>query len=115
MSLAGIKWPDARDQAHELARSIEHDHPELVISNMRKNLREGRVLIDWSQNDPGKTTVAAYSLRAQPEPTVSTPVTWDEVDACAKSGKPEKLRFATTEVLNRVSKFGDLMADLAVP
>ncbi len=79
---------------------------------MRKSLRDGKVLIDWSQNNSSKTTVAVYSLRARPEPTVSTPVTWKEVDACAKSGDPNLLHFEADEVLRRVDKFGDLMAPL---
>ena len=82
---------------------------------MRKNLRDGKVLIDWSQNSSSKTTVCAYSLRARPEPTVSTPVTWDEVDKCAKSGNPERLRFEAKDVLKRIDKFGDLMSSLVLP
>lgn len=107
-----IEWTEARDQAHELARSIEHDHPDVVVSSMKKELRKGRVLIDWSQNQPSKTTVAAYSLRARPAPTVSTPVTWDEVDACAKRDNPDDLRFVAKDVLARVDELGDLMAPL---
>ena len=82
---------------------------------MRKDLRNGKVLIDWSQNNSSKTTVAVYSLRARPEPTVSTPVTWDEVDECAKSGDPDALRFEAKDVLKRIEKYGDLMAPLVVP
>jgi bifunctional non-homologous end joining protein LigD len=102
----------ASEQAHEIAKSIEEAHPEAVVSLMRKDLRSGKVLIDWSQNNPSKTTVAAYSLRARPLPTASTPVTWDEVDACAKRADADALRFESDEVLRRVEKFGDLMADL---
>ncbi|HLX77931.1 MAG TPA: non-homologous end-joining DNA ligase [Acidimicrobiales bacterium] len=112
LPLKQVKWEDSRDQAHDLALSVEKDHPELVVSNMRKDLRQKHVLIDWSQNQPAKTTVAAYSLRARPEPTVSTPITWEEVDACAKSGNPDDLNFVSAEVLERVDKFGDLMAEL---
>ena len=71
-----------------LASRLEEDHPELVVSNMPRRCGKDKVLIDWSQNHPAKTTVAAYSLRARPEPTVSTPVSWDEVEACAASGDP---------------------------
>ncbi|MCU1492671.1 MAG: polymerase LigD, polymerase domain protein [Acidimicrobiaceae bacterium] len=106
-------WPRARDLAHEVAQSVEGDHQDLVVTNMRKDLREGRVLIDWSQNHPAKTTVAAYSLRARPEPTVSTPVTWDEVADCARSGDAQRLRFLAGEVLERVERLGDLFAPLA--
>ncbi|MDQ3113632.1 MAG: non-homologous end-joining DNA ligase, partial [Actinomycetota bacterium] len=68
--------------AKALAERLEEEHPELVVSRMTKSQRVGKVLIDWSQNNPAKTTVAPYSLRARPHPTVSTPVTWDEVVAC---------------------------------
>jgi bifunctional non-homologous end joining protein LigD len=105
-------WEKLGERAHEIARAIERDHRGDVVSTMRKDLRNGKVLIDWSQNSSSKTTVAAYSLRARPEPTVSTPVSWTEVDKCAKTGKSETLRFETKDVLKRVEKFGDLMASL---
>ncbi len=107
-------WERSGERAHEIARAIEHDHPDDVVSIMRKSLRDGKVLIDWSQNSSSKTTIAAYSLRARPEPTVSTPVTWKEVDACAKGGDPSLLRFEANEVLRRVDEFGDLMSPLNV-
>ncbi len=107
-------WEKLSDRAHELARAIERDHRSDVVSTMRKELRNGKVLIDWSQNNSSKTTVAAYSLRARPEPTVSTPVSWAEVDKCAKSGDPDTLRFETKDVLKRIGKYGDLMAPLVV-
>jgi bifunctional non-homologous end joining protein LigD len=75
---------------------------------MRKTLRAGKVLIDWSQNHPAKTTVAAYSVRARGEPTVSTPITWAEVDGCARSGNPADLRFTSDLVLARIADRGDL-------
>jgi bifunctional non-homologous end joining protein LigD len=102
----------AGKDAHDLALAVEKDHPEVVVSRMNKDLRHDKVLIDWSQNNPNKTTVAAYSLRARAEPTVSTPVTWAEVDACAKSGNPLDLRFEASDVLARVEEHGDLMAPL---
>jgi bifunctional non-homologous end joining protein LigD len=91
--------------AHELAKLLETRHPDLVVSRMSKALRPGKVLVDWSQNNPAKTTVAAYSLRARPTPTVSTPLTWDEV-ASANTG----LSFTAPEVLRRVESLGDLWA-----
>jgi len=112
---AGTDWERARHQALGLAQSIENDHPELVVTKMGKDLRRGRVLIDWSQNHPAKTTVAAYSLRARAEPTVSTPITWDEVTACEERGDPAVLRFLAADVLDRVQRHGDLMAALALP
>jgi bifunctional non-homologous end joining protein LigD len=106
-------WERTRDRAHELATRLESDHPELVVSSMTKALRKDKVFIDWSQNSASKTTVAAYSVRARPEPTVSTPVDWDEVVACAASGDPADLQFTTDEVLARVDDRGDLFAPLS--
>jgi len=106
-------WESVRKAAHDLAVQLEASHPELVVSNMRRGLRSGKVLIDWSQNHPAKTTVAVYSVRARPEPTVSTPVTWDEVRDCLEAGDPGRLRFSTDDVLSRVEGLGDLFAGLA--
>jgi bifunctional non-homologous end joining protein LigD len=105
-------WDKVRDRSREVAVRLEREHPELVVSNMRKSLREGKVLIDWSQNHPAKTTVAAYSLRGRPAPTVSTPVTWSEVDGCARSGRPADLSFTADEVLERIEAYGDLFAEV---
>lgn len=95
--------------ARELAQRLEKEHRDLVVSRMAKELRSGKVLVDWSQNNVAKTTVAPYSLRARPEQTVSTPVTWDEVEACRK---PDDLHFLTEEVLARLDKHGDLFEPL---
>jgi bifunctional non-homologous end joining protein LigD len=105
-------WEGVRDHAHDIARKLESDHRDLVVSNMRKSLRQGRILIDWSQNHPAKTTVAVYSVRAMPRPTVSTPVTAQEVQRCAKQKKPQLLVFETSDVLSRVERDGDLFAPL---
>jgi hypothetical protein len=85
---------------------------DLVVANMRKDLRRGRVLIDWSQNHVAKTTIAPYSLRARAEPTVSAPVSWEEVERLAGDGKAERLRFLPDDVLRRVEEHGDLFAPL---
>jgi bifunctional non-homologous end joining protein LigD len=106
-------WDRVRDEAHELARTLEGEHADLVVSNMRKELRRGKVLIDWSQNHPAKTTVAVYSLRAREEPTVSTPVSWEEVDQCVAEEDPGLLRFTSDQVLARVEDKGDLFEALA--
>jgi bifunctional non-homologous end joining protein LigD len=108
-------WDSLRDRAHEVARKLETDHRELVVSNMRKSLRRGRVLIDWSQNHSAKTTVAVYSVRAMATPTVSTPVSPAEVRRCATKKDPLLLRFDTGEVLRRIEKNGDLFAPLGLP
>jgi bifunctional non-homologous end joining protein LigD len=90
--------------AHAVAERLEREHPDLIVSRMTKSLRPGKVLVDWSQNNPAKTTVAPYSLRAREAPTVSTPLTWDEVTA--RKG----LRFTGADVLARVAERGDLFA-----
>ncbi len=95
--------------AKELAQRLERDHPDDVVHRMTKALRPGKVLVDWSQNSAAKTTVSVYSLRARDRPTVSTPVTWDEVEACAD---PSDLVFTSDDVLARVERNGDLFAPL---
>lgn len=102
-------WQDVSAYAKRLAQQLERAHADLVVSSMRKELRKGKVLVDWSQNNAAKTTVAVYSLRARPQPTVSTPVTWDEVAACTR---PEDLRFTAPDVLRRVDEQGDLFAPI---
>ena len=94
--------------SHALAQLLEQDHRDLVVSDMKKNLRTGKVFVDWSQNDEHKTTIAVYSLRAREHPTVSTPVTWDEVEKCLKKKDAGLLVFETTDVIKRVEKMGDL-------
>lgn len=105
----------SRELAHRIARAAEKALPDDVVSNMRKELRPGKVLVDWSQNNPAKTTVAAYSLRARPRPTVSTPVRWTEVEGCANGAGAESLVFELDDVLRRVEATGDLFAPLAAP
>ncbi len=91
-----------------LAQLFEEKHPDLAVHKQLKELRTGRVLIDWSQNDQYKTTVNVYSLRARARPTVSTPVSWDEVEKCLKAKDPSLLVFDSDQVLKRVEKLGDL-------
>jgi len=98
----------ARRVAEELERAV----PSAITSKMAKRLRPGKVFIDWSQNNGAKTTVAPYSLRAEPTPTVSTPLRWDEVLAAADGRAP---RFHAAEVLRRVEEHGDLLAGLLAP
>jgi len=94
--------------SHALAQLLEHDHRELVVSDMKKQLRTGRVFVDWSQNDEHKTTIAVYSLRAREHPTVSTPITWDEVEKTLKKKDASLLVFEAKDVIRRVDKMGDL-------
>jgi bifunctional non-homologous end joining protein LigD len=93
--------------SHALARHLEAQHPKLIVSQQKKELRKGKVLIDWSQNDEHKTTVGVYSLRARERPTVSTPLAWEELE------QPEALVFEAADVLERVERDGDLFAPVA--
>ena len=102
------KYERTKPFAQAVAQALEQSEPDLVVSKMTKKLRVGKVLVDWSQNTRSKTTVAVYSLRARERPTVSTPVTWEEVEAGSK-GKTE-LRFESEDVLKRIEKDGDLFA-----
>ncbi len=109
--LAGeADFEQAKRFAASLAQLLEQSQPELVVSRMTRSLRHGKVLIDWSQNDPHKTTISVYSLRATPRPTVSAPVGWDEVRAALAGGDPAPLAFEFEEVLSRVARDGDLFA-----
>jgi bifunctional non-homologous end joining protein LigD len=96
--------------SHAIAEFLESQSPEIVVSNMQKSRRPGKVLVDWSQNDDHKTTINVYSLRAKESPTVSTPVTWDEVESVHRNGKAKDLSFVSKQVLERVKKMGDLFA-----
>ncbi|MGH7903873.1 MAG: non-homologous end-joining DNA ligase [Candidatus Dormibacteraceae bacterium] len=108
-----VSYERTKSVSHELAAQLEREHPEHIVSRQLKSLREGKVLIDWSQNDPHKTTVSVYSLRARPRPTVSTPVSWDEVEDALARADPELLVFDWEEVLERVGRLGDLFAAVA--
>jgi bifunctional non-homologous end joining protein LigD len=103
-------YAQTKEFAHMLAQLLERHTPSLVVSKMKKILRKGKVFIDWSQNDNHKTTVCVYSLRAKKFPTVSTPVTWDEVKTAHLQQDPTLLSFTTEQVLNRVQEMGDLFA-----
>ncbi|MGB4777587.1 non-homologous end-joining DNA ligase, partial [Microbacterium sp.] len=93
--------------AHELARALEADHGDLVVSAMSKKARPGKVFVDWSQNNAAKTTIAPYSLRGRPEPTVAAPRTWDELE------DPGVRHLGFDDVLERVTTMGDLLAPMA--
>jgi bifunctional non-homologous end joining protein LigD len=101
-------YEQTKSFAHAVARLLEQEHPDLVVSDMKKAVRTNKVFVDWSQNDEHKTTISVYSLRAREHPTVSTPVTWQEVEQALKKKDPERLVFEAKEVLARVEKMGDL-------
>jgi len=103
-----VSYEDTKGLSRSLAQYLERDHPDRVTSNMSKALRKAKVFVDWSQNDEHKTTICVYSLRAREEPTVSTPITWNEVENCLKKKNAELLRFRSDQVLTRVEKQGDL-------
>ncbi len=109
-----LNTPTSYDQtkpfAHALARLLEGEHRNLVVSDMKKELRVGKVFVDWSQNDDHKTTIGVYSLRARERPTVSTPVKWEEVELALKKKDADLLVFEAGQVLKRVEKMGDLFA-----
>ena len=106
-------YDDTKPFAHEVAVTLAGRRPDLVVEKMDKRLRRGKVLIDWSQNHPTKTTVAPYSLRAMDRPTVSTPVTWEEIERVLGGGDPATLDFDAAAVLDRLASRGDLFAAVA--
>lgn len=100
-----VDYQSTKTASLGLAQELEREHPDAVLTVMERAKRESKVFIDWSQNDQHKTTVNVYSLRARPRPTVSTPLSWDEVEACRKASD---LTFEAAQVIERVDKFGDL-------
>jgi bifunctional non-homologous end joining protein LigD len=104
-------YEQTRPFAQAIAQIVAKQNPDEVLAKMgKKTDRSGKVLIDWYQNNERKTTIAVYSLRARERPTCSTPVTWDEVEKAADSGKGDHLVFETTDVLERLDDHGDLFA-----
>ncbi|MFB7497166.1 non-homologous end-joining DNA ligase [Streptomyces sp. NPDC056161] len=111
-AVRGASSERASEYARGVAVAAERALPRLVVHRMTRSLRPGKVFVDWSQNAGSKTTAAPYTLRARAEPTVSTPVTWDEVADCRL---PERLAFRAQDVAARLKDFGDLMAPLLDP
>jgi bifunctional non-homologous end joining protein LigD len=103
-------YDETKPFAHAMARLLENEHRDMVVSDMKKAIRTNKVFVDWSQNDEHKTTVSIYSLRARERPTVSTPVTWEEVERTLKKKDATLLVFEFDQVLKRVEKMGDLFA-----
>jgi bifunctional non-homologous end joining protein LigD len=104
----GATYDRTKPFAHAVARLLEREHPDLIVSVMERSKRRKKVFIDWSQNTASKTTVAVYSIRALPQPSVSTPVTWEELESAIQSGEADALRFDPEQVLDRVQHAGDL-------
>jgi DNA ligase D-like protein (predicted polymerase) len=115
LNTPGIEYVNGgtKDFARACAELLEKQHPDAVVSSMSKERRQGKVFVDWSQNDEHKTTVCVYSLRAKERPTVSTPVTWDEVEAALAARDPQLLSFEAPEVIERFAEHGDLFAPVA--
>src|SRR6266508_3312602 len=107
-----VTYDQTKDLSRALAQHLESEHADLVTSNMSKAVRKGKVFVDWSQNDEHKTTISVYSLRAREQPTVSTPVTWDEVATCLKKKKADLITFRPDKVITRVEKLGYLYEPL---
>jgi bifunctional non-homologous end joining protein LigD len=103
-----IAYDDTKNFARNLAQKLEEQKPDLIVSNMKKSARRGKVLIDWSQNDEHKTTISVYSLRAREQPTVSTPVFWEEIIQAARD--QQVLSFTSDEAIARTEKHGDIFA-----
>ena len=107
-----VRYDDTKTFALALAHLLEEQHRELVVSDMKKNIRGGKVLVDWSQNDEHKTTISVYSLRSRERPTVSTPVTWEEVEKTLKKKDASLLVFEAKQAVARFEKMGDLFEPL---
>jgi bifunctional non-homologous end joining protein LigD len=107
-----VTFDQTKNLSRALAQYLESEHSNLVTSNMSKAVRKNKVFVDWSQNDEHKTTICVYSLRAKEEPTVSTPVTWEEVQSCLKKKDGSVLKFRSDKTLTRVEKNGDLFAPM---
>jgi bifunctional non-homologous end joining protein LigD len=107
-----VSYGHTKPFARAVAELLEKEHPGLVVSRMSRSLRPGKVLIDWSQNDPHKTTVCVYSLRARERPTISTPLTWEEVQRGSRSRREPQLSAEPPALLERVERHGDLFAAL---
>ena len=106
----GASYDETKPFAKAIAQLLEKQTPDLVVSKMKKVERKGKVFVDWSQNHRRKTTIAVYSLRARERPTVSTPVTWEEVEHAAERDDAGSLVFEAADVLERIDVHGDLFA-----
>jgi bifunctional non-homologous end joining protein LigD len=103
-----VSFDDTKGFSRAVAVAMEQSDPQHVVSKMQKSLRGGKVFVDWSQNDEHKTTACVYSLRARERPTVSTPVTWEELERAMKKQDESLIVFEADDVIKRVTKKGDL-------
>jgi len=110
LNTPGVTFVDTKEFSRAIAMIFERENPKHITSTMTKSLRPGKIFVDWSQNDETKTTVCVYSLRAKERPTVSTPVTWAEVESVAKRRDARAITFLADELLERVERLGDLFA-----
>jgi bifunctional non-homologous end joining protein LigD len=110
LNVPRVGYQETGSFAHAVALLLERRHPDRIVSKMTRKLRRGKVLVDWSQNNRHKTTIAVYSLRARERPTASTPLTWDEVEAGSRKRNPERLAFDAPQVVSRLEKHGELFA-----
>jgi bifunctional non-homologous end joining protein LigD len=104
----GLGYADTKPTSKAIAELLERERPDAVVSRMARSLRPGKVLVDWSQNTEHKSMVCAYSVRAKERPTVSTPLTWDELERAVDAGDPGRLVFEMGDVLERLEAHGDL-------
>jgi bifunctional non-homologous end joining protein LigD len=107
-------FEDTKKFSKAVAEIMQKNYPELVTAKMAKELRQGRVFINWSQNDAKKTMICIYSLRAREKPFVSFPLAWGELENLAGQGDPEKLQLLYSEAVSRAEKYGDLFAEVLV-
>jgi bifunctional non-homologous end joining protein LigD len=105
-----VTYERTKPFAHAVAQALERAEPKLVVSRQKKELRKGKVLVDWSQNDYSKTTVAVYSLRCRHRPWASTPLTWEEVGTLADEGDPSSVLFEAPDLVERIERHGDLFS-----
>src|ERR1044071_7606216 len=111
LNVPGTTYDYTKAFSKAVAELLEAEAPDLVVSRQTKTLRKGKILVDWSQNDVNKTTVSVYSPRGRDRPTVSTPLTWDEVREAVDQGNADGLVFDMEDVVARVRELGDLFAD----
>lgn len=108
----GATFAETKAFAHQVASTMARNDPAGITDIMAKTQRTGRIFIDWSQNDHGKTTACAYTVRVLDEPWVSTPVAWTEIEEALKKKRPNLLRFEPAQVVKRVDELGDLQAPM---